>query len=89
MHILIFHMNSDINVHLSRFISYGRKSTKRGEDGKGKKVFVVEHCHRAKREKKNQIQKYVRICKYIHYLLSIFDIQYIIQLQKAVEIGAN
>ena len=51
MHILIFHMNSDINVHLSRFISYGRKSTKRGEDGKGKKVFVVEHCHRAKREK--------------------------------------
>lgn len=77
MHILIFHMNSDINVHLSRFISYGRKSTKRGEDGKGKKVFVVEHCHRAKREK-NQIQKYIRIWKYIHYLLSIFDIHYTI-----------
>ena len=50
-------MNSDINVHLSRFISYGRKSTKRGEDGKGKKVFVVEHCHRAKK----QIRKYIQI----------------------------
>ena len=58
MHILIFHMNSDINVHLSRFISYGRKSTKRGEDGKGKKVFVVEHCHRAKREKKSNTKIY-------------------------------
>lgn len=51
-------MNSDINVHLSRFISYGRKSTKRGEDGKGKKVFVVEHCHRAKREKKSNTKIY-------------------------------
>ena len=53
------------------------KAQSEGRMARAKKCLLLSIVTEPK-EKNNQIQKYIRIWKYIHYLLSIFDIHYTI-----------